>query len=157
MPVMQLRWDGDKQRVISTVEELDAALDELAAQQHVIPLPYAIDLSEDSDDAPVLTTVTGPKRVPVSWSLPYKAERISKGNIDEIEPWLEFNWNGEYGDMEAWTLIPADQAREAARQFFLNGGQCPDNIRWATEEEQKQFFEARQPAEPEKVPGLNDE
>jgi hypothetical protein len=154
---MQLHWDGDKQRTISSVEELDAALDELAAQQDSIPLPYAVDLSEDSDDAPVLTTVTGPKTVPVSWMVPYKTELISKGDTDEIEPWLEFNWNGEYGDMEAWKLVPAEQAREAARKFFLNGGQCPDNIRWATDEERERLFRASVPPEVEKIPGLDDE
>jgi Immunity protein Imm1 len=155
MSIMQLHWDGDKQRTISSVEELEVALDELATQQHSIPLPYAWGLSDDSDGAPILTAVAGPERVPVSWLLPHKMERISKGDTDDIEPWLEFNWNGEYGDTEAWTLIPADQAREAARRFFLTDGQCPDNIRWATSEERKKLFQDSLPAVPEKIPGLD--
>jgi hypothetical protein len=161
VPTMTLQWGRDSKRRVSTVEELDAALDKIVDLSDAASLPYAVVISElkgeRGNESSCLTIVVGPSRVPVSWSLPLREERISKGESDDTEPWLEFNWGGEYGDTEAWTLVPAEQAREAARRFFLTSGQCPDNLRWATSEERKRLFRASLPAVREKIPGLDDE
>jgi hypothetical protein len=143
------------------VGELDAVLDEIAEQSNIESLPYAVVISElkggRGKESACLTLVVGSPQVPVTWSLPLREERISRGASDGIEPWLEFDWGGEFGDKEAWTLIPAVQAREAARKFFLAGGVCPDNIRWATDEERRRLFRASLPVVREKIPGLDDE
>jgi hypothetical protein len=52
----------------------------------------------------------------------------------DTEPELEFFYGGQESYAPAWSLVPAEQAREAARQFLASSGQRPAAITWRTGE-----------------------
>lgn len=135
---MVFQWDRESipatvtgERWVTTVDEVDAFLDELTttADANGIPTGAILSLEPGSED-PALMVIVGADRVPLYW-LP--TDSLSRGDETEDQaPTFEFLMGG-HGEFPAWSLIPLEQAREAARRFLTSGGQCPDNITWHPE------------------------
>jgi Immunity protein Imm1 len=123
----------DADRIVTTLDELDAALDELDRVARREGPRYAFISFDDDTELNLLSLGVGADRVPVS----HTDERC-----DGSEPWdVQSCGDGaasgctEWGYMDSWNkvanrlLVPAPQAREAARRWFENGAR-PDNVTW---------------------------
>lgn len=135
---MLVQWGRNKPRVVATVADLDALLDELDAESREQVLPYAVSLwtgpHSDGDAGYALTLVVGTTTSPVQWTAPRPPySRASWNGGRDDEPYFPANYGGERSELEAWMPVSTADAREAARRFFASGGQCPDNLRWHTE------------------------
>ena len=88
----------------------------------------------DPGDGPLpeLCLTVGTGQSPVFWDEPGQPELLSQGTAQDAEPELEFFYGGQESYAPAWSLIPAEQAREAARQFIVSDGKRPANITWRT-------------------------
>ena len=82
---------------------------------------------------PVLFLTVGTDQTPVYWIEADGREHTSK-NASDDEPEFEYLYGGQESYAPAWSLIPANQAREAARQFLATGGQRPGNITWRADD-----------------------
>jgi hypothetical protein len=139
----------DQKHPVRTVTELDDLVDCIhAAADHDYPTAvqlYAGDhyperghwqaetwIADDPGDGPrpVLFFTAGAKETPLYWIEPDGTEYTSTGPSADDEPEFEYSYGGQESYAPAWSLIPADQAREAARQFLATGGQRPGNITW---------------------------
>jgi hypothetical protein len=150
-----IMWRGpgqvsDQQQHIITAEELDALIDRLHSQatadhypQHVLIYPgdrypeaahgeADRRIPDDPGDGPrpELVFTIGADHSPVYWYEPDGREHTSQGPAEGDEPEFEYFCGGQQSYAPAWSLIPAAQAREAARQFVTSGGQRPGNITW---------------------------
>ena len=135
---MLVQWDRHEPRDVGTVEQLDTLLNELDAESRSQVLPYAVSLwtgpHADGESGYALTLVVGTETSPVQWTAPGPPySRASwNGGTDE-EPYFTANYGGERSDLDAWMSIPIADAREAARRFFVSGGNCPANLTWHPE------------------------
>lgn len=132
---MLVQWDAEDEREASTVEEMDAILNELDAISRERPLPYAVTIwsgpEPDGRDGPSLTLTVGTEMSPVEWATPDPPDSCASWNgSTEEEPYFVNDFGGQWSEVDAWMPIPIADAREAARRFFTTGGQCPDNITW---------------------------
>lgn len=136
--MMLVQWDRHGPTGVDTVEELDALLDRLDAESREQPLLYAVSLwtgpRQPDDKGLALTLVVGAETSPVEWTSPEPPYgRASwNGGTDEDPPFVA-SYGGQWSELDAWMPVPIADAREAARRFFTNGGQCPDNLRWHPE------------------------
>lgn len=141
---------------IDTPASLDALLDRLHQQARTDHYPNAIHIyagnryperahaendrwiPDDPGDGPQpeLILVIGADDTPVSWYDPTGREHTGQGprHVQQPEPreFFEFFYGGQESYAPESSLIPATQAREAARRFMASGGQRPDNITWQT-------------------------
>ncbi|HEY3956207.1 MAG TPA: Imm1 family immunity protein [Streptosporangiaceae bacterium] len=150
-----IMWRGpgqvsDQQQHIQTPGELDATLDRLHSQatadrypQYILIYPgdcYPEDGHGEADrwvpadpgdgPRPELVLTIGAVDSPVYWYERDGREHASQGTAHDEEPEFEYFCGGQQSYAPAWSLIPHEQAREAARQFVATGGQRPDNITW---------------------------
>jgi hypothetical protein len=79
---------------------------------------------------PVLFLTVGSEHSPVYWIEADGSEHTSKGAGKADEAEFEYLYGGQESYAPAWSLVPHEQAREAARQFVVTGGQRPANITW---------------------------
>ena len=82
--------------------------------------------------------VVGADQSPVSWFDPAQHEHTSVGPRQVQQPeeryFFEFYFGGQESYATESSLVPQEEAREAARRFLASGGQRPDNVTWRTEE-----------------------
>jgi hypothetical protein len=142
----------DQQQVITQAPSLDDLLDRLHRQgqydgtANVVQI-YAGDqypeeghgegdrwIPADPGDGPqtVLFFTLGADHSPVYWIEPSGREHTSLGVPGNDEPEFEYLYGGQESYAPAWSLVPTEQAREAARQFLASGGKQPENIIWRT-------------------------
>jgi hypothetical protein len=81
---------------------------------------------------PVLFLTVGDEHSPVYWIEASGQEHTSEGLGGPDDPEFEYLYGGQESYAPAWSLVPREQAREAARQFMASGGQRPGNITWRT-------------------------
>lgn len=132
---MVFRWDQASgsasevgERRVATVDEVDAFLDELtvAARTNGIPMGTMM-FADPSLLGPRLLVTVGADRVPLYWP---DTDEHSRGDATtDRGPEFEFLL-GIHTVFPAWSAIPAEQAREAARLFFTSGGKRPENVTW---------------------------
>lgn len=132
---MLIRWDQESspatvtgERWVTMVEEIDAFLDELTAtaQTEGIPMDAMLSVSREPGE-PRLMVIVGVDRVPLYWP---PSDALSRGS-EGTDPLPEFEFlRGGHSAFPAWSVIPIEQAREAARLFFTFGGRRPENITW---------------------------
>jgi hypothetical protein len=145
-------FTADQQQRIEDTPALDALLDNLHQQASADDYPHAVGIYAGNhypDDAhgqgdqwipadagdgpqPELMLVIGTTQSPVDWTAPDGANHTSTGTTDSDEPELEFFLGGQESYAPAWSLVPTEQARQAARLFVASGGQRPGNITWRT-------------------------
>lgn len=137
--------DYDPDRTVfltaETAGDLDARLDAIHAQAATWPMPVyvAIAPASDHEGAPGLSIAIGRDQS----VLQYERDLPSPdGGWSQTE--LLWSWNGTSdqetgltiakgpspGTEPGWRVIPATDAREAARQFITTGGKLPDCITW---------------------------
>lgn len=145
---------SDDQQRVDTTAELDTLLDRLHRRATADHYPHYVFIyagnrypeeghgrgdrwiPADPGDGPqpeILFTV-GNGATPVYWNTAGGDEYSSKGPDDKDEPEFEYFYGGQESYAPAWSLIPHDQAREAARIFVASNGQRPDNITWRAED-----------------------
>jgi len=83
-------------------------------------------------DRPELCLVVGAQQSPLYWTSADGARSTSTGPATSDEPELEYFHGGQESYAPASSLIPTEQAREAARQFIACNGKRPGNITWRT-------------------------
>jgi len=152
----QIDDPADENEPVNDVAALDALLDRLHKRARAEDYPHAVHLyagqryphpahgrgnqwiPEDPGDGPQpeLMLVVGAEDSPVSWFDPAGHEHTSVGprHVHQPEPryFFEFYFGGQESYATESSLVPSDQAREAARQFLASGGQRPANITWRT-------------------------
>lgn len=141
----------DRKQPVHTTAELDELIDSIHTAADT-DCPSAVQLyagdrypenahwkaetwvPEDPGDGPqpVLFFTAGAKETPVYWIGPDGTEHTSTGTTQADEPELEYLYGGQESYAPAWSLIPAGQAREAARQFLKDHGKRPLGITWHT-------------------------
>jgi hypothetical protein len=152
----QLTGHDDAIIPVAGVAALDCLLDELHARAVADGYPHAVTIypgdhyphggygegdrwiPEDPGDGPMpeLTLVVGAGESPLYWEEPAGKELISvsahpaRQNADEDS--FEYFYGGQESYAPRSSLVPRDQAREAARQFAASGGRRPATIAWQT-------------------------
>lgn len=127
----------------ATAAELDARLDDIAAQAATWPLPVTVGIAPPPDDeaAPALSIVLGRDNSAVNYDrdLPgpdrdwsQSEDLWSWNGTDTEDPPFNIAYSGTPLSLPAWAVIPADHARQAAREFFTTGGKRPAVITWRT-------------------------
>jgi Immunity protein Imm1 len=156
---MLLMWQntgdtGQRSRQVHDAATLDTLLDQLHQQAAAARHPHATviyagnhyprpahargdtPIPADPGDGPQpeLTLVVGATDTPLYWDGPDGSQQVSVGPRLVTQPEPEYFFEFYYGGQESYatesSLIPATQARQAARLFLTNGGQQPDNITW---------------------------
>jgi Immunity protein Imm1 len=133
-------WDGpnevepDRERriLISTVAELDAALDEAADQAVAEQLPYAVQVDHPRAPGCVTIGLGDEERAFVDWLTPEgRREYAFEPHIPVEAGGVAFDVNGEWyeHDPEELRVTPMT-AREAARQYVRTGLR-PTCVDWA--------------------------
>jgi Immunity protein Imm1 len=83
---------------------------------------------------PELTLVLGTDESPLYWNTTGDAEEVSIGPHQVTQPEPRYFFEYWSGGQESYatesSLVPSEQAREAARRFVASGGHRPDNITW---------------------------
>jgi hypothetical protein len=87
---------------------------------------------------PQLMLVIGADDTPLSWYDlgGHEHTSLSPHPVPQPEPreFFEFFYGGQESYAPESSLIPHQQAREAARQFLTNNGKRPANITWRTDD-----------------------
>lgn len=127
---MVLAWKEDGTRVpIGSVDALDRELDRVAEES---PEPVMVALFDGDDvNSPTLLVGVGAPMAVLSWSDPSgrTPNLLSRGSDSEEEPVTEFVHAGESSEVPAFSLIPHDRAREAARTFIRTKSR-PGGVDW---------------------------
>lgn len=126
-----LMWGQEDHADISSVEELDRALDQLTIESERIGMPTGVQLQIDGGAA--MSIVVGREESHVEFYSP-TARPPAVGcrgpwQGEEGDELLVFNFGGEYTEIEKRYSVPVAQAREAIRIFFTTGLR-PENIAW---------------------------
>lgn len=150
----------DEQQPAGDTAVLDALLDRLHQEARTAGVPNAVqiyagnrypeDAHPDGDhwvptdpgdgDQPELFLVVGAGQSPLYWTQPPAAQHVSHGQppSQASQPGDDYAFAYLYGGSQSYapqsSLVPTEQAREAARLFIATGGQRPANITWHTEE-----------------------
>jgi len=126
--------NGDADRVVSTPAELDSALDALDAVAREEGPRFAFMSFDDETELNILSVGVGADQVPLSHtderpngSKPWDVE--SRGDVT-ASGWSEWGHMNSCATIPNRFLVPAADAREAARRWF-EAGQRPDNVIWA--------------------------
>jgi hypothetical protein len=133
-------WDGPSARqpdrgnevLVSTVDQLDRALDRVAAQANAEKLPYAVQVHRSEAPGSIMIGIGHPQRSFIDWLMP-KGHR-EYGYVEGVAAWSEpigFDVYGEWHEHEPEQVrvVPAT-AREAAREY-VRTGQRPTCVDWA--------------------------
>jgi hypothetical protein len=125
--------NGDADRVVSTPAELDAALDALDALARGDGPRYAFVSFDDETELNILSIGVGADFVPLGHtderpasSKPWDVQ--SRGDVT-ASGWSEWGYMNTWNEIPNRFLVPAPDAREAARRWF-EAGQRPDNVVW---------------------------
>jgi hypothetical protein len=133
-------WDGPSARQpdrgnevqVSTVDELDRALYQVAEQAAAEKLPYAVQVYRPDATGSVMIGIGHPERSFIDWLMP-KGHR-EYGYLADIDAWGEpigFDVYGEWHEHEPeQARITPATAREAAREY-VRTGQRPTCVEWA--------------------------
>jgi hypothetical protein len=136
-------WDGPSAEEpnrghevqVSTAAELDAVLDQVAAQASSEEVPYAVQIHQPGQHGAVMIGIGHPDRSFIDWldrSEPHgTANRygVESGLAPVAEP-IGFDFYGDWTDMPpARTRITPSAAREAAREYVCTG-QRPTTVEW---------------------------
>jgi hypothetical protein len=120
-------------RVVMTLDELDAALDELDLAARRDGPRYAFISFDDETELNMLGLGVGADQVPLSHtderpdgSTPWDVQ--SCGDL-AAAGWSEWGYTDSCSKVANCALVPAPQAREAARRWFQDGMR-PDNVTW---------------------------
>lgn len=85
-------------------------------------------------EQPELILTVGASESPLYWDEPGGPQHTSHGPRPVTQPEPEYYFQYLYGGQESYatesSLIPAMQAREAARLFLQNDGKRPGNVAW---------------------------
>lgn len=135
---MVVLWDPNEQCAVTTVDELDALLDELDARsssRELPRLPYAVTIGTgphpDGDSGYTLTFIVGTGTSPVEWSAPEPPHTCASWNgATDGDRVVATDYAGELTEFHGWMPVPMADVREGARRFLTTGGQRPDNITW---------------------------
>lgn len=136
-------WTVDDERTVSTVAELDAALDEYETWHGEVPdVPVSVDIVDadaDPDAMPGLTIGLGRERAFVFYS-GATADECGYA-VDEGVPALPGNlaWDGggEVDQHEPWrTRLTHERARELAREYVRVGARPAGVVRVRTSQVQ---------------------
>jgi hypothetical protein len=150
--------DDERQRVDDTTA-LDQLLDRLHQQASADDYPHAVVIyagntypeighgeadrwipaSPGDGPQPVLMLTVGTSESPVYWTQPDGQQQASKGPRHVTQPEPRYFFEYYYGGQESYatesSLLPREQARDAARLFVASDGKRPDNITWHTDDE----------------------
>ena len=123
LPVAVGFGKGDDPIMVSNQEELDAALDELDRRAREADDVIIALLGTDIET--MMTIGVGSNLVPVTYGYVR-----SRGSLPEGEP-EEWRFMNTWNEISPTELVPAELAREAARQWLVTG-ERPDNLVWTT-------------------------
>lgn len=128
-----MKWARQPRTLVSTVDELDAALDQAVAAAagdypHLVSIYPA---EHDGDWPPTLQIGIGhPHRSAAHW---ISAVGAGTGYQPDIQPWrapISFDLGGVATDLPPEdTLVTPDAAREAAREY-VRTGRRPAGLAW---------------------------
>jgi hypothetical protein len=132
-------WDGPSAREperghevqVSTVDDLDQVLDQVAAQAAAENLPYAVQVYHPDAQGSIMIGIGHEERSFVDWLIPKGYRKY--GRIDTVpapdQP-IAFDVYGDWHEHEPeQSRITPDTAREAVREFVRTGGQ-PTCVEW---------------------------
>jgi hypothetical protein len=115
---------------VRSVAALDALLDRVAAAPRYQEFPVVVDIVAP-DDRHILQIMLGrPDISLLVWHVEGETIEASVGTVTHPQP-LAFNYGGARTDAYDDTVIPLDIAREAARQFVVEGSR-PTVVAWKT-------------------------
>lgn len=129
-------WDRDATpHEVASIEALDQLLNDARADAESIGMPVCVEVLTGPAGARTahLAVCVGADAVPVVWGIPRKEEYTSSNASTAEQPYFACLYGGSYTELPAWSLIPTEQAQEAAHRFFTTGGTRPDNVTWDTE------------------------
>ncbi|WP_020576960.1 Imm1 family immunity protein [Actinopolymorpha alba] len=116
--------DGPAQTEVSTVDELDHALDEVNREAEQDQVPYAVYVFTPAAwDGPVLALGVGRDFSFLNFDNAHVV-----GDLDSDKP-TEWWYGNDWGHRPPGRGIPVETAREAAREF-VRTGQRPTNVEW---------------------------
>ncbi|MEV1321466.1 Imm1 family immunity protein [Micromonospora arborensis] len=135
---IDITWGrGDGAASVSTVAELDAALDTIS-HTHTKQMPYCVTLvAPGGGEFPIMLDICmgHPER---SFVYHVAADGSSAwGYQPDLEPGPTFTFDYAGTPTDAWperTRVTQATARQAARQFLTSGGQRPHALAWETAE-----------------------
>jgi hypothetical protein len=122
----RVEWGEDDGAWVSSVQELDWLLDDLA--RTAADKPFVVELISHEGDS--MSVGLGSEESVLSWvsadgNPPYYA---SRGNR-EAEGTVAFFYGGSWSEFPKWSAVPMAEARAVMRQFFQTG-ERPASIDW---------------------------
>lgn len=134
----RLYWGRGNQRTVTTIEDLDQVLDEIAGQRGKGGVPFMVDVlpavdADDPTELPGLQLGIGhPDRAFVFYTDP-DVSLLGYGHEPDLAEWdtdLSFDYGGTVTDYEPYkTRVTPTTVREAAREY-VRTGQRPTCVTW---------------------------
>ena len=120
---MIVRWGGEEEREVSSLDELEGLLDAIDREGTAI----LVELEHDTGSS--LAVGVGYRESVLSFGDGQGNFYTSVGDKRRRDPGVEFQFGGQESEFYSAMLIPCTDARAAARTFFVGGG-MPNNVTW---------------------------
>jgi hypothetical protein len=123
-----IKWERNKSQVVYTLQDLEKLLEQLTLEAVQNADPIAIQIKANPDTALLISVGRAESHVAFYATSARPLIVVCRGPWDTDEL-IEFNQMDEPSSVKKRYCVPAKDAREAVRRYFITGAR-PDNIEW---------------------------